>query len=115
MAESTGKAGTGLLPVADESLGDPAVYGEDRAFVYIRFGQADSTTLDRRVDALRQAGHPVVGDELYGSGDEGEAPLGLRAVRLAYADPFTRRPVKIRARFEEFVREFGFELPRLPF
>jgi RluA family pseudouridine synthase len=64
---------------------------------------------------LAQAGHPVVGDELYGSGDEGDSPLGLRAVRLAYADPFTRRPVKIRAGFEEFVREFGFDLPRLPF
>ncbi|HYM90163.1 MAG TPA: hypothetical protein VEW91_00855, partial [bacterium] len=32
MAESTGKAGTGLLPVAGEPLGDPGVYGEDRLF-----------------------------------------------------------------------------------
>jgi RluA family pseudouridine synthase len=64
---------------------------------------------------LAEAGHPVVGDELYGSGDEGEAALGLRAVGLAFADPFTRRPVKIRARFDEFAREFGFEPPRLHF
>jgi transaldolase / glucose-6-phosphate isomerase len=34
-AESTGKRGTGILPVADEPLGDPEVYGEDRVFVYI--------------------------------------------------------------------------------
>ena len=36
LAESTGKEGTGLLPVAGEPLGKPSVYGEDRVFVYIR-------------------------------------------------------------------------------
>jgi len=35
-AESTGKHGTGILPVADEPLGDPGVYGEDRVFVHLR-------------------------------------------------------------------------------
>ena len=33
VAESTGKHGTGILPVAEEPLGDPDVYGEDRVFV----------------------------------------------------------------------------------
>src|SRR5207237_600189 len=36
MAESTGKAGTGLLPVADEPPGDPAVDGEDRLVAPVR-------------------------------------------------------------------------------
>jgi hypothetical protein len=37
--------------------------------------------------------------------------LGLLAVRLAYADPFTRRRVDIRAPAETFLREYGFDLP----
>ena len=39
--------------------------------------------------------------------------LGLRAVRLAYVDPFMRRHVEIRAPIGDFVREYGFDLPRL--
>jgi RluA family pseudouridine synthase len=59
---------------------------------------------------LAEAGCPVVGDELYGREDHKKA-LGLRAVRLAYADPFTRRRVDIQAPTEEFLREYGFDLP----
>jgi len=36
--------------------------------------------------------------------------LGLRAVRLAYRDTFTRRPVTILAPAEAFLKEFGFKL-----
>jgi hypothetical protein len=35
----------------------------------------------------------------------------LRAVRLAYADPFTRRRVDIHAPKENFLKEYGFNLP----
>ena len=35
-------------------------------------------------------------------------PLGLRAVRLAYTDPFTKRRVEIHAPMEDFLKEFGF-------
>jgi 23S rRNA pseudouridine1911/1915/1917 synthase len=59
---------------------------------------------------LAQAGLPIVGDELYGSKVRME--LGLRAVELAYADPFTRRRVCIRAPIEEFCDEYGFETPK---
>jgi len=34
--------------------------------------------------------------------------FGLRAVRLAYVDPFTKRRVRIHAPTEDFLREFGF-------
>jgi len=34
--------------------------------------------------------------------------LGLRAVYLAYADPFTKRRVEIHAPIEIFLKEFGF-------
>jgi RluA family pseudouridine synthase len=56
---------------------------------------------------LLESGCPIVGDELYGRG--GEAALGLRAIGLAYKDPFTRKPVMIRAPFEQFLRSYGFE------
>ncbi|HLW58990.1 MAG TPA: bifunctional transaldolase/phosoglucose isomerase [bacterium] len=69
MAESTGKAGTGLLPVADEPLGDPAVYGEDRVFAHVRL---DGGAVGRGADALRRAGHPVVTILLDGPLDLGQ-------------------------------------------
>jgi transaldolase/glucose-6-phosphate isomerase len=60
LAESTGKEGKGLVPVDAEALGPPAVYGEDRLFVYIRLKTAPSPAQDAGVVALEQAGHPVV-------------------------------------------------------
>ena len=36
VAESTGKEGRGIFPVDVEPLGPPEVYGDDRAFVYVR-------------------------------------------------------------------------------
>ena len=63
---------------------------------------------------LAESGHPVVGDPLYGPRPaKGERDLGLRAVGLAYEDPFTRRRVEIRAPLEQFVREYGFNIPAL--
>jgi RluA family pseudouridine synthase len=54
---------------------------------------------------LAQTGSPIVGDEMYGQGGQ---PLGLRAVGLAYQDPFTRKPVTIRAPLETFLTSQGF-------
>ena len=57
IAESTGKEGKGLVPVADEALGPPQVYGNDRLFVRLALpGDAEPTALA----ALSKAGHPVV-------------------------------------------------------
>jgi RluA family pseudouridine synthase len=61
---------------------------------------------------LAESGHPVMGDELYGDGKEHD-PLGLRAVCLCYADPFTKKRVKIEAPAEQFLRKFGFEASSL--
>lgn len=52
IAESTGKHGVGILPVAGEDLGPPEVYGNDRIFVSL--GETKGT------EALVAAGHPVV-------------------------------------------------------
>ncbi|MFM7101196.1 MAG: RluA family pseudouridine synthase [Verrucomicrobiota bacterium] len=58
---------------------------------------------------LQAAGCPVVGDDLYGRRDP--AGLALRAVEIAYRDPFTRRPVRIRAPEQAFRERFGFAEP----
>ena len=58
---------------------------------------------------LAAAWHPVVGDELYGpSPGRKHLPLALRAVFLAYQDPFTRRRVEIRAPTDQFLACYGF-------
>ena len=57
IAESTGKQGTGIVPVEGEPVGKPAVYGDDRLFVHVRM---DSDPDDTRVRALEKAGQPVV-------------------------------------------------------
>ena len=59
IAESTGKAGKGLVPVADEALGAPAVYGSDRLFVRLALSGGDDPNA-ARLEALGKAGHPVV-------------------------------------------------------
>ena len=56
---------------------------------------------------LAESGCPIAGDEFYGK-LEGSLPLGLRAVRLAYVDPFTKRRVEIVAPTEDFLKELGF-------
>jgi len=55
LAESSGKDGRGLIPVNGEPPGDAAVYGGDRVFVHIGFGDED-----RRLRGLEAAGHPVI-------------------------------------------------------
>ena len=58
LAESTGKQGTGVLPVAGEPLGAPSAYGDDRLFIHLHQGY-DHDEQDEKLDALRADGHPV--------------------------------------------------------
>ena len=58
IAESTGKEGTGILPVVTEPVGAPAVYAEDRLFVHLQ--ESGDTTHDQTVAALQEAGQPVI-------------------------------------------------------
>ena len=60
IAESTGKEGKGIVPVAGEPLGDPADYGDDRLFVYLRVDGDDNAETDASAEALRALGHPVI-------------------------------------------------------
>jgi transaldolase/glucose-6-phosphate isomerase len=60
IAESTGKEGKGILPVAGEPLGEPGIYGTDRVFVYVGYkGQADEANTSK-LAALAAAGRPVI-------------------------------------------------------
>jgi transaldolase/glucose-6-phosphate isomerase len=72
IAESTGKEGKGVVPVAGEPLGPPSVYGDDRLFVSIAVGRLDSE-VESKLKALEAAGHPVVYrtlTDLYDLGEE---------------------------------------------
>jgi glucose-6-phosphate isomerase len=60
LAESTGKAGQGLIPVDREPLGSPEAYGQDRLFVHVRLPSASDAAQDRAVARLESAGHAVV-------------------------------------------------------
>ena len=69
LAESTGKAGKGLIPVDREPLGAPQLYGRDRLFVYLRLDSAPDAGQDRAVATLQAAGHPVARIEVPGPYD----------------------------------------------
>src|SRR5215470_7306880 len=58
LAESLGKDGRGIVPVDDEPLGSPVVYGEDRVFVAITLDGDDAA--EPYLSALEEAGHPVI-------------------------------------------------------
>jgi transaldolase / glucose-6-phosphate isomerase len=71
IAESTGKEGKGILPVADEPVGAPEVYGNDRTFLHLRHGDAPDEATDAKVAALREADHPVIVRNIGGPEDLG--------------------------------------------
>ena len=60
LAESTGKVGKGLIPVDQEPLGTPELYGNDRVFAYVRFTNTTDTEQDRAIDTLEKAGQIVI-------------------------------------------------------
>ena len=71
LAESTGKDGKGIVPIAGEPLGSPSAYGDDRLFVSVAVGKLDSET-EAKLKALEAAGHPVVYRTLTDIYDLGE-------------------------------------------
>jgi hypothetical protein len=71
IAESTGKHGRGVLPVADEPLGSAEEYGDDRVLVYLRNSESPVKALDDAVAALTEAGHPTLTVASHGPADLG--------------------------------------------
>ncbi len=91
IAESTGKEGKGLVPVAGEQLGAPDKYGEDRVFISIELDERSEA--GAQLDALSSAGHPVIRLRLRDSYDLGaeffrwEFATAIAATHLGI-DPF---------------------------
>lgn len=60
LAESTGKVGKGIVPVDQEHLAKPELYGQDRIFAYLRLASGPDAAQDAAIDVLEKAGQPVV-------------------------------------------------------
>ncbi|MBR0724914.1 bifunctional transaldolase/phosoglucose isomerase [Bradyrhizobium manausense] len=60
IAESTGKEGKGLIPIAGEPLGESSLYGNDRFFIDIRTEGETDAAHDSALAGIEAAGHPVV-------------------------------------------------------
>ncbi|MDO8715337.1 MAG: hypothetical protein Q7J73_00745 [Dehalococcoidales bacterium] len=60
IAESTGKEGKGIIPVAGEPLASPGHYGNDRFFVYLRLKTDNNSAIDAAVNEIRASGQPVI-------------------------------------------------------
>jgi transaldolase / glucose-6-phosphate isomerase len=72
IAESTGKEGKGIVPVAGEPLGSPDDYGDDRVFAFIHAQSSKTGDIDAKLTALEAAGHPVLRHTLHDPLDLGE-------------------------------------------
>ena len=73
IAESSGKNDRGIVPIAGEPCGPVSAYGDDRIFVYLRLADDDNEATDRHVEALDNAGFPVLKEELLDPYDLGNA------------------------------------------
>ncbi len=80
MDELSGKQGKGMIVVDGEPVANPENYGADRIFVYLR----REGSLDKQVEALKQAGHPVLIFEITEAYD-----LGAEFYRWEVATAFT--------------------------
>ena len=97
IAESTGKAGKGIVPVAREPSADARAYGGDRLFVTL---ESAGRPAPPSVEALRGAGHPVVRwrlDDRFALGAQffvWEVAIALAGAVLGI-DPFDQPDVEI--------------------
>ena len=95
LAESTGKEGRGIVPVAAEPIGKPSVYGPDRVFVH----QRTTPSLDRATAAVGRAGHPLLAYRLNDAYDLGAEFIRWEiatavAGHLMQIDPFDQPNVQ---------------------
>jgi glucose-6-phosphate isomerase len=71
IAESTGKQGRGILPIAEEPLADPGEYGDDRVFLHLADEASPDDGHATAMAALSKAGHPVLTLRAHGIEDLG--------------------------------------------
>lgn len=65
IAESTGKDGKGIIPVAGEPAISPELYGRDRVFVSIILDGDPGGGIVGLLETLERAGHPVIRTRLH--------------------------------------------------
>jgi len=73
VAESTGKNGTGIIPIDGEPLGTLADYGNDRFFLFYSLGGEKDEAQETLKQQLEEAGHPVASiivDDAFHLGQE---------------------------------------------
>lgn len=98
VAESTGKDGTGIVPVAGEDIAPPGEYREDRLFLsYQLEGDPDNGAA---LDALVAAGHPVIRITLAEREDLGGAMFAAEMATAAAGSilgihPFNQPDVQV--------------------
>ena len=100
LAESTGKRGTGLVPVTDEPAGGYDSYGPDRLFIHLALAGDDPAGVPAALETLQAVGHPIVRitlDDPYDIG--GELYRSETAVAAAGAalgiNPFDQPDVQV--------------------
>ncbi|MFY9530973.1 MAG: bifunctional transaldolase/phosoglucose isomerase [Candidatus Acidiferrales bacterium] len=73
IAESTGKEGKGIVPIAgEEPFAAAGTYGNDRIFVQLKLATDSDGDSNDQLRALRAAGHPVVRIQLPELADLGQ-------------------------------------------
>ena len=100
IAESTGKEGRGILPVAGEPLAAAEAYGDDRAFVYLRLDGDENAALGAHTASLAAAGHPIITIDLADAYD-----LGREFFRWEFAVAIAGRVLGINPFDEPNVQE----------
>lgn len=90
LAESTGKNGRGLVPIAGEPFYDAAEYRDDRDFVYVRLAGDENSRTDAHADALERAGQPVTRLEMNDRHD-----LGAEFFRWEFAVALAARAISV--------------------
>lgn len=60
VAESLGKDGKGIIPVVNEPLASIDIYGKDRLFVYLSMKSEENREVEKRLNAMKSAGHPII-------------------------------------------------------
>ncbi len=72
IAESVGKDGKGIVPVAEEPLGSAEVYGKDRVFVVLQYASEKNAQTRKLISELEALGHPVLQIQLADKYDIGQ-------------------------------------------
>ncbi len=65
LAESTGKVGKGIIPIDGETLTDPAFYGQDRLFIYLRLDDNIYPQDEYSMGILKAANQPIIEINLH--------------------------------------------------